>query len=254
MTQVKSLQNKTVSQLLIEENNKHLGFMRFVHMDMPKDTTALGNIGSDMLKGAFSSKINKNGILEMHVTNTDPELVRIISYIYIDKISEFYIELKKKKAQLDFNFAVMKVDSLFKVLNDLDAKAIKYDETHFFTNQDLQRYSIPKINLAQDKATVQSQYYYAVNNRESAAYKLQKETPIIEALDKPEPPFDAAQKNPMMYAIVGFILGCMIGVALVSWKLLSKYINAELNKAIEKAGKPKEEKPDELVVQTEPIK
>lgn len=81
------------------------------------------------------------------------------------------------------------------VLNQLDKRAIALDESTFFTNEGLKRYSLPKVNLAQDKATVQSQYYYAVNNRESAAYRLQKETPIIEPLDRPEPPFDTAQNR-----------------------------------------------------------
>jgi uncharacterized protein involved in exopolysaccharide biosynthesis len=99
---------------------------------------------------------------------------------------------------------------------------------------------LPKVNLAQDKATVQSQYYYAVNNREAAAYKLQKETPIIEPLDRPEPPYDASEKSATFYAMIGFMLGCLIGVVLVSWSLIAKFIGDELDKALEKASRPKE--------------
>ena len=110
---------------------------------------------------------------------------------------------------------------------------------------------MPKINLAQDKATVQSQYYYAVNNRESAAYRLQKETPIIEPLDRPEPPYDPTQKSKMMYVFIGLFLGSLIGMLVVSWKIINKYLGDELNKAIEKASKPKDELP---VPQTESVK
>ena len=174
-----------------------------------------------------------------------------MSYVYIEKLSDFYINLKKKKAQIDYEFAVRKADSLLSVLNQLDKRAIALDESTFFTNEGLKRYNLPKINLAQDKATVQSQYYYAVNNRESAAYRLQKETPIIEPLDKPEPPFDTMQKSATMYSLIGIILGLFIGVLLVSWKIINKYMSEELQKAIEKASKPKAEL---LVVQEEPIK
>jgi uncharacterized protein involved in exopolysaccharide biosynthesis len=250
MTKVK---NKTIAELLIEEHNRHTGFMQNETIKMPSDSQQLINIASNLLKGGFASKINKNGILELHYTNSNPDLVKEVSYVYIDKISSFYIELKKKKAQLDFDFAVKKADSLLAVLNALDKKAIAEDESTFFTNQDLQRYSIPKQNLAQDKATVQSQYYYAVNNRESAAYKLQKDTPIIEPLDRPEPPFDVALKSKMMYALIGLILGGFIGIILVSWKLISKYLGAELNKALEKAAL-KGKAQDELQPQTEPLK
>ena len=252
MVRIPSLNNKSVSELLIEENNKYTGFMQNTRIDPPKDSLSKINIASSLLKGAFSAKINKTGILELYVINSSPELVREVSYIYIDKLSEFYIDLKKKKAQIDFEFAVKKADSLFLVLNQVDKRAIALDESTFFTNESLKRYNLPKINLAQDKATVQSQYYYAVNNRESAAYRLQKETPIIEILDKPEWPFDSVQKSAFTYVIMGLFLGLIIGIFLVSWKVINKYMADELNKAIEKASSKSKE--PVLVPQQEPVK
>ena len=250
LMKVPSMQNKTVAQLMIDENNRHTGFMQNSEIKPPKDSLATINTASNLLQLAFAAKINKNGILELYFTNTNPDLVREVSYIYIDKISDFYIELKKKKAQIDYEFAIKKTDSLLTVLNELDKRAIKLDESTFFTNEGLSRYNIPKSNLAQDKATVQSQYYYAVNNRESAAYRLQKETPIIEPLDRPEPPFDKIQKSKLLYSIIGLVLGGFIGLLLVSWKIINRFLGEELNKAIEKASKPK----TTAVAQTEPLK
>lgn len=252
MVRLPSMQNKTIAQLMIDEHNRYTGFMQNVRIEQPTDSLSLVNIASNLLKGAFVAKINKNGILELFFTNSNQTLVRDVSYVYIDKLSEFYIDLKKKKAQIDYEFAVKKADSLLTVLNRLDRRAIALDESTFFTNEGLKRYNLPKINLAQDKATVQSQYYYAVNNRESAAYRLQKETPIIEPLDRPEPPFDAAQKSKMMYTIIGVLLGSIIGIILVSWKVINKYLATELNKAIEKASRPKGE--ILAIPQVEPIK
>jgi hypothetical protein len=238
---VPALKNKTIAQLLIEEHNSHTGFMQNEEIKIPTDSAALVNSGSGMLNGAFSAKINKNGILELYYSNSSAKLVREVSYVFLDKISEFYIDLKKKKAQIDYEFAVTKADSLLNVLNVLDKRAIQLDESTYFTNDELKRFNLPKLNLAQDKNTVQSQYYYAVNNREAAAYKLQKETPIIEALDKPEGPYEAASKSKKVYAILGLLLGAFLGVIIVSWKIVSNYLNYELNKAIEKASKPKQE-------------
>jgi hypothetical protein len=241
MERVPSMGNKTISALLIEEHNRHVGFMQNDKIGVPTDSAGLINLGSSLLQAGFSAKINKNGILELYFTNTNQDLIRTVSYVFIDKISSFYIDLKKKKAQIDYEFAVKKADSLLHVMNVLDQKAVALDESTFFTNEDLKRYNLPKLNLAQDKSTVQSQYYYAVNNREAAAYKLQKETPIIEPLDKPEPPYAGAQKSTTFYAMVGFMLGAIIGIVLVSWKVISKFLSEELNKALEKASKPKEE-------------
>jgi uncharacterized protein involved in exopolysaccharide biosynthesis len=240
ISKVPTMQNKTVAELLIDENNKHTGFMQFTPIKMPTDSLGVANMGSGLLKTGFSAKVGKNGILELYYQNSSPALAREVSYIYIKKLSEFYIELKKKKAQIDYQFAVQKADSLLTVLKRLDAEAIALDEKTFFTDEALKRYSIPKINLQQEKQAVQSQYYYAVNNRESAAYKLQKETPIIEALDKPEPPYDKIAKSKLIYVLIGSFLGLFLGIVLVSWKVISNYLGAELNKAIEKATKEKE--------------
>jgi len=249
---VRAMENKCVGELLVDEINANTGFMKNESINKPKDPFALMNLGSSILRSAFASKITKNGILELSCTNSNPDLAREICYIYIDKISSFYIDLKKRKAQNDYDFAVQKADSLRSVLNILDKRAVQLDESSFFTNEELQRFSIPKVNLSLEKQTVQSQYYYAVSNREGAAYRLQKATPIIESLDRPEPPYEVTAKSPKTYAIIGFALGAIIGLVLVSWAVIRRFIGAELNKAIAKATKQKEE----LVLepQTEPIK
>ncbi len=234
---VPSMQNKRMADLLIEEHNSHTGFMQNEKIDTRiMDSTELVNTASSMLAGAFTAKINKNGILELNFTNSNKDIVKAASYIYIDKLSQFYIDLKKKKAQIDFEFAIRKADSLKNILERLDSKQVLLDETTFFTNDQLKRFNLPKANLMQDKQTVQSQYYYAVNNREAAAYKLQKETPIIEALDKPEGPYLFNKKSGVTYGIIGLLLGGFIGIIVISWKIINNYVGAELNTAIEKAA------------------
>ena len=236
-----SLKNKTIAELLVEENNKYAGFMQNETVKMPADSAAMINTGSIILKNTFSAKINKNGILELYFSSSNTALVREVSYVFIHKISDFYIELKKKKAQIDYEFAVKKADSLYGIVSKIDRGLVKLNETTFFTNEELKRFSLPKINMEQDKQSVQSQYYYAVNNREAAAYKLQKETPIIDILDRPEGPYDEGSKSKKVYAFIGLVIGSFIGVIIVSWKIISNYMGSELNKAIEKASKPKEQ-------------
>ncbi len=247
MSKMPQFGNKTIAELLIEENNKHTGFMQNLHIKMPTDSLSLANSASKMLKLVFSAKVGKNGILELIYKNSSAELAKDVSYIYINKLSEFYIDLKKKKAQIDYEFAVHKVDSLKKVLDILDAEAVALDEKTFFTDEQLKRFRIPKINLQSEKQAVSSQYYYAINNRESAAYKLQKETPFIALLDKPEPQFEVIEKSKIIYTLVGALLGVFLGLILVSWKVISNYLGNELNKTIEKASKPKEAEDDPIV-------
>lgn len=234
---VKELGNKNFAQLLIQENNRYTGFLQNKKINFPKDTLSLINIGTNILRENLSAKVNKNGTLELGYTGSDKNLVRLISYAYVDRISEFYIDLKKEKAQLDYNFAVKKVDSLGEVIKNLDARLIKQNESNFFVNSELKRYSIPKMNLEQEKQVVQQQYFYAVSNRESAAYTLQKETPVIKMLDNPEPPYAISKKSAFIYTAIGLIIGIFLGIIIVCWKLIRLFIKKELVKLFDSPSK-----------------
>lgn len=226
---VKNLGNKNIAQLLIEENNLNSGFLKNKHIKMPEDSLDIINTGVFILREGLAAKVSKTGVLELGFKNSNPKLVKLISYTFLDKISEFYILLKKEKAQVDYDFAAKKVDSLLIALRQIDKRLVKLDETTFFANEGLQRYSLPKLNLAQEKEAIQQQYFLAVGNRESAAYKLQKETPIIKILDNPEPPYDKEQKSKMIYTAIGLILGTIVAMLLVNWKIMMSYIRKQFN-------------------------
>jgi hypothetical protein len=235
-TKVPEYNNKTIAELLIEEINRNTGFMRYQKIDKPTETPKLISMASNILFANFSAKINKNGILEMYYSNSNEDLVRIVSYAFVKNISDFYIELKKEKAEVDFQFAVKKTDSLLKVLNGIDKELIHLDEHTFWTNDELKRYNLPKLNKSAEKQAVQQQYFSAVNNREAAAYKLQKETPIIKILDKPEGPYEMKNKSIILYCLIGLIIGGMLALLLISWKTLGRYLGGEINKSLVKSG------------------
>ena len=84
---VPSLKNKTIAELLLEEHNKHTGFMQNEAIDIKKlDSSDIINVASSMLKGGFTAKINKNGILELYYSNSNTDIVKKVSYVFIDKI------------------------------------------------------------------------------------------------------------------------------------------------------------------------
>ncbi len=137
ITRVAALGNKTVAELLVEENNRHLEYNQNEEIPAKKlDSATLINVASNILNTGFVAKINKNGILELYYSNSSRDLVRSINYVFIDRISNFYIDLKKKKALIDYQFAVNKADSLNRVLDSIDNYAIHLDETTFLPMMD----------------------------------------------------------------------------------------------------------------------
>jgi len=227
--------NKTIAELLVDDINNHRGFFE-PKVKMPTNEYALITWAGQVLKGGLSATINKNNSFVLSYTGRSPELVRTISYGFIDKISTFYIDLKREKAKRDFEFATSKVDSLRSVMNSKDAQLINIDKRTMFTNTAKLQYRVPTENLIADKQMIRQQYATAVSNQQNAAYTLQKATPVIKVLDMPEPPYEIQHKSPVTFGAIGFFLGLILCTGFLISGILIQYVKEEINKAVYVAG------------------
>ena len=230
-TKVPSMGNKTIAALLVEDINNHLSWMED-KIQPPPTEEQLIIWGGQILFNGLTATINKNNMLVLTYTGRSEGLVKVISYEFIDKISNFYIDLKREKAKRDYVFAENKADSLKRVLNAKDYQLIAIDKRTLFTNPNKLQFKVPIENLIMEKQMVNNQYIQAVANRENAAYKLQKATPLIKVLDKPEPPYTPQSKSASMYGLLGFFLGTFLVAGLAIAGLIFKYIRLEATKAI----------------------
>ena len=228
---IPSMGNKTISELLVDDINSHLGLMekKFV---APASPERLKVWGGQVLQAGLTATINKNNVLVLTYTGRSEALVKVISNGFIDKISQFYINLKKEKAQRDYDFAVNKADSLHGVMGSKDYQLIAIDKRTLFTNTNKLEFRVPTENLLADKQMIRSQFAQAVANRENAAYKLQKATPLIKILDYPEPPYDVQKKSAVMYGVFGFFVGVIIVAGLSITGIILGFIQREVSKAI----------------------
>jgi uncharacterized protein involved in exopolysaccharide biosynthesis len=223
--------NRTIASLLIDEYNKTKETYQ-PKIKEPADQAELASLGGNLLKPNFVAKINKNGILEINYSSKDMSLITPISNQFIEKISEFYKELKIRKAKLDYDFTIKKIDSLERVLDSFDRKAIHMANTTLFVAPEKIEFQIPKENLVNEKERVSRQRDVSTNNREEALWRLQKQTPIIAILDKPEPPFEVKKPSAIMLGALGFIIGIVLTIALCISGLLYSFAKAEAKKAI----------------------
>ncbi|MBS1736076.1 MAG: hypothetical protein JSS98_05650 [Bacteroidetes bacterium] len=223
--------NKTIAELLLKDVNDHRGFME-KKVELSAGSDAALNWAINILKGNLSASINKNNSFVLNYTARSPEMARLVSYGFIDKISSFYIDLKREKAKRDYEFATGKVDSLRSVMDRKDNQLIAIDQRTLFTNTSKLQFRVPTENLLADKQMIRQQYATAIANQQNASYKLQKATPVIKVLDKPEPPYDVQSKSPLMYGLVGFFGGIFIISLFLVANLLLRYVSFETRKAI----------------------
>lgn len=230
-TKLSQFKNKTIAELLLLDKNDHLGLF-----DNPivisTDSTTLSIEGGEILKPAINARMSKNAVLELYYTSTQKELVTPISNVLIDKLSAFYIDLKRRKALDDYNFTLDKIDSLQRMINKVDRSAISMQQTTMFTPNDLLEYNIPKSNISAEKTRILRQRDMYINNRDEAVWRLQKVTPIISVLDKPTAPFDAVKPSIILYLLIGFILGSIVSIAIIISGLLYRFVKDEMYKSI----------------------
>jgi len=230
--------NKTIAELLVDDINNHRGWFED-KMKIPTNEYALITWAGQVLKAGLDASVNKNSMLILSYTGRSPDLVRTISYGFIDKISLFYIQLKQEKAKRDFEFATSKVDSLRSVMNAKDNQLIAIDKRTLFTNTAKLEFRVPTENLLADKQMIRQQYAQAVANQQNAAYKLQKATPLIKVLDKPEPPYDVENKSAVFYGLTGLFAGLILTSLLFVSGIILKFMREEINKALFGTGTSK---------------
>jgi uncharacterized protein involved in exopolysaccharide biosynthesis len=229
---VLQFQNKTVTRLLVEENNAHKSFFGDT-LTVPADSAAAATLGGSLLLPNINAKINKNGVLEINYSNTNSALVKPISELFISAISKFYIDLRTAKALADYQFTLTKIDSLNSVLGNLDNKAIGFQNTTYFTPSGKLQYQLPQDNLTIEKQRLISQQNSQIADKEQALWTLQKATPIIATLDHPDPPYDVNSPSIMFNTLLGFIFGAMVASFFAVRKVLMIYFSAELNKLMQ---------------------
>ncbi len=228
---VPALGNKSVAVLVIEEYNKKKPFYKS-SIKIPESKEMLAAVGGNLLKDNFFAKINKNGILEINFNTTSEAFVGPVSYIFVDKISEFYKELKIKKAKRDYDFMCEKVDSLELVLATYDKSAIGMSNTTLFVAPDKLQYQLPKQNLSNEKSRVMRQRDMSAENREEALWRLQKETPIIAMLDKPDAPYDTTKPSAILYGAIGFIISIVLLIFILIFIPTYRFIKSEIRASV----------------------
>lgn len=219
--------NKTIAQLLWEERNEHKGLLEGREIK-PATQEEMIFWAAVQMENNLDAGINKNSSFELKYTGRSPELVRLISYGFIDKISSFYIDLKREKARLDYDFATAKVDSLNRVMSWQDQKLISLQKRTMFTDAGRLEYQMPAENLLADKQLLRNQYATAVTNQQNASYILQKATPVIKLLDKPDAPYRVNKRYPLLFLILGLMVGFALATGISVSGVFMTYIREDL--------------------------
>jgi len=188
------------------------------------------------LRKNLQVEINDNGFIIMQMPFYDAELLQIICDKYIEKLKVYYRAQQTAKAEANLSFFTHRADSvrneLEKVKNQL---AVYLERSNLSVSAQSQ---LKQQELTLSITWLSEMYKSLILSKEQALAQLQKDTPVIQVLDKPEPPFHTDAPSVVLQAIVGAVLGAL----LYALYLLRKPLLADIRFIIRESLKEEEEK------------
>lgn len=225
----------------IKNLSKLLGKPKPAISSSPTDNQAVSpNVigAASVLKNHLSvevgQEVSNQGIVSIVIKHQNSQLLKLVSYRYIDVLTEYYQTQKSEKARKNYEFYVHRTDSVKAVLDMTMRKGARLEdeEKYKIFLQD----AIPMKETEGQAKILEAMYVQLVNMREVALGELKKETPTVQVLDYPLPPYPDDKPKLLTYLIGGIILGLFLSILLSIWKLLK----ADVLKILEDALKEDE--------------
>ena len=148
----------------------------------------------------------KSSLTSIIVESQDEIFSKFFCESLVNVTSQYYIELKSKRAQLNVKILQNQVDSIRNALNnDISSIAVNSDQ-NYNLNPTM---SIRKTNNSKRALDVQSNttiFVSLLSNLEMAKMSLRKETPLIQIIDPPTFPLRKNKVSKLKFLILGGFL------------------------------------------------
>ncbi|MEZ4830160.1 MAG: hypothetical protein R3C61_28335 [Bacteroidia bacterium] len=184
-----------------------------VLLPLEKKVTVIGQYFRDHME----IETTEEGFIEFDFSFVNEELVKILSERCMVKLDEYYRNQKTEKAKQNYLFFEYRADSVKKELDKANRSVARYyDETKFgvkASNEVFLRDQEAKIKLLTEL------YIELEISKEQAKAQYQKETPVIQILDVPNPPYEKEERSAPLFAIIGFLAAAVLLVIFFTRKL-----------------------------------
>jgi len=183
---------------------------------LPLDRKILS--ASGMANRSMTLGTTNSGFAELRFSYYDSEVAGLICEQYLKQLKYYYSNQKSRKTQQTIQFLQMRTDSIKRKLDSVNyALAHSQDQGRFRL---FARDEILPAEL-QSKQNILSQLYVSLYaSQEQARAQQQRDVPVIQVIDPPMPPYPVTHANLILYGVLGSIGGLLIGIFLVSFRLI----------------------------------
>lgn len=153
-----------------------------------------------------------------------PELSLILSQIWYDKLSVFYINKTIERQEKTLDQLTYKSDSIYSLLIGAETGLAKgTDKMGLIKSID----NLPTAQQSRNMQMYSAMYAEVVKNKETSEFILRSQTPYFQTIDSPILPLKKVLKRGwLMWSLIGGFLGGLICVSII---ISFDYIKKELN-------------------------
>ncbi|MHA3787251.1 Wzz/FepE/Etk N-terminal domain-containing protein [Flavobacterium hauense] len=175
----------------------------------------------------ISQKDKKASIISVEVKTKNEEFSKLFAESLVGVVSDFYIEIKSGKAEINMVILQKQLDSIRGELNgSIQSVALANDRT-FSLNPALNVKRVPSVRKNVDVQTNTAILTELVRQTELAKVTLRKETPLIQVIDKPIYPLKKERFGKAMGVIYGGFIGGFLAAIYLIVRRLYKILMAE---------------------------
>lgn len=168
------------------------------------------------------SKVDKKlSIIKVEVESTDENFAYYFAEAIVDCVSRFYVETKTLKSSKNVAILQHQTDSVRQRLNSSIGSVARANDNNPNLNIARQVLRVPSQQRQVDVQTNSAILTVLVQNLEMSKLALRRETPLIQAIDKPTFPLDIIRTGKLKSMIVGSIIA---GGLIVCYLLVYKFL------------------------------
>lgn len=171
-----------------------------------------------IMESLLKAEVTENGFIVMLFSCKDPEIGRQLSYRYIHHLTQYYERQRTEKAKNNVAFFTQRADSVKRELDKVTyGLARNIDQNQFRIRATSEVYP---SELRAKQEILKQMFITLTISREQAVAQLQQETPVIQVLDRPEPPYTRKGRSVIKYGLMGWFLGSFFLTLFLTRKLL----------------------------------
>jgi hypothetical protein len=160
----------------------------------------------------------KTDIIVASTSAADEIFAKEFTENLLENVKQFYTETRTRKSQENVNILQHQVDSIRNLLNSaISGVAVSYDANPN-PNPAFQRLQVPSKRKMVDVEMNRAILEELVKNLELSKISLRRETPLIQAIDRPVLPLEKSQPGKIKSALIGGLTFTLIVLVLLSLK------------------------------------